>query len=167
MRICINCGISFISTNPKQVCCSKTCNTKKWRKLNPERARENYRRADKKRKGKNRYNSEKRKEWYQKKKVDPEWRSKINLQDRIRHKKVQDFIREYKVSLGCKDCGYKQHHVALEFDHIGKKEINVCLAKSIKQAKKEIEKCEVVCSNCHSIRTFNRLQEKREDATTT
>ena len=65
---------------------------------------------------------------------------------------------------GCTDCGYNDHHAALEFDHVaGEKELNVCNAKSVDQAKKEIEKCEVVCSNCHKIRTFNRLQACKPD----
>jgi hypothetical protein len=39
----------------------------------------------------------------------------------------------------CKNCGKG-------FDHIkGEKEFNVCNAKSVNQAKKEIKKCEVVC----------------------
>ena len=74
-----------------------------------------------------------------------------------RSKLIKVFLADYKMSLGCKDCGYKGHHSALEFDHItGDKEINICFAKSIRQAKREIEKCEVVCSNCHRIRTYNK-----------
>ena len=75
-----------------------------------------------------------------------------------RAKKVKLFLAEYKIERGCVDCGYAKHHSALEFDHIkGNKKINVCFAKSITQAVKEIKKCEVVCSNCHRIRTWNLL----------
>jgi len=103
------------------------------------------------------YNSEKRKLWYASR--DEEWKEKNRALARARRTKIQEFINEYKVSTGCKDCGYNAHHVALDFDHItGEKELNVCNAKSIEQAKKEMEKCEVVCACCHRIRTYNRLQ---------
>lgn len=159
IKICVNCGVEFTPKNGKQVCCSKRCNTEKWRKLNPEKFKESQRKNDEKRKGVSRYNSEVRKRWYKNKSSDSEFREKINEQYNERRSKTQDFLRTYKLSKGCKDCGYKKHHAALEFDHItGEKEFNVCNAKSIKQAKEEIKKCEVVCSNCHKIRTFERLQ---------
>ena len=108
--------------------------------------------------------SEQRKEWYQKRCEKPGYREKLNRQGRARDKKVKDWINKYKLAKGCQDCGYSLHHVALDFDHVkGEKSINVCNAKSISAAKKEIEKCEVVCSNCHRIRTFNRLNKRRTD----
>ena len=131
----------------------------KWRKLNPEKFKEQQRRNEEKRKGVNRYKSETRKAWYQKKKGNPEWYEKIKEQGNARAKAIRLYLQEYKLSKGCADCGYKKHHAALDFDHIGTdKLINVCNAKSIEQAKKEIKKCEVVCANCHRIRTYKRLQ---------
>jgi len=159
LKVCENCGVEFTPNSGKQVCCTKRCNVKKWRKLNPEKIKESQRKNDEKRKGVNRYNPEVRKEWYKRKISNPEWREKINEQYNLRRKKIQEFLRSYKLSNGCADCGYNKHHAALEFDHIeGDKGFNVCNAKSIKQAKGEIKKCEVVCSNCHKIRTFERLQ---------
>ena len=159
IKICENCGIEFEPNNGKQVCCSRKCNVEKWRKLNPDKAKLSQRKNDEKRKGINRYNSEVRKKWYKNKTNNPKWKEKINNQYNNRRKKIQEFIRNYKLSKGCADCGYNKHHAALEFDHVdGEKEFNVCNAKSIKQAKEEIKKCEVVCSNCHRIRTYERLQ---------
>lgn len=89
-----------------------------------------------------------------------EKQDKANERARI----VKAFLADYKISKGCSDCGYKGHHSALDFDHVnGQKEINLCFAKSITQAKKEITKCEVVCSNCHRIRTYNRLYPCKPD----
>jgi len=151
--------MEFTPNNGKQVCCSRRCNVEKWRKLNPEKCQESQRKNDEKRKGVNRYNSETRAKWYKDKALNIEWKEKINRQCNLRYKKIQEFLRSYKLSKGCVDCGYDKHHAALEFDHVeGVKEFNVCNAKSIKQAKGEIKKCEVVCSNCHKIRTFERLQ---------
>lgn len=81
-----------------------------------------------------------------------------------RSRKIKKFLADYKIGKRCKDCGYCKHHSALEFDHvIGKKMLNVCFSKSISQAKIEIKKCDVVCSNCHRIRTYNRLYPCKPD----
>jgi len=161
IKICSFCGDEFIPNSGKQKCCSKKCNVKLWRKNNPDKAKKLEQKQNEKRKGINRYDSEVRREWYARKKQDTDWTDKIRKQERQRNEKVKRFIRRYKLLVGCTDCGYREHHVALDFDHIGdNKTINVALAKSISQAKEEMRKCEVVCSNCHRIRTYNRLHEK-------
>lgn len=162
-KICAFCGQEFTPNNGKQKCCCRKCNVKLWRKNNPEKAKELERRQNEKRKGIKRYNSEKRKEWYSKKREDKEWVRKINDQYNKRREKIQQYLRDYKTSKGCADCGYNGHHVALQFHHIdgNEKEFNVCNAKSIKQAKEEIEKCIVLCANCHAIRTYNKIQNNK------
>jgi len=67
-------------------------------------------------------------------------------------------LNEIKLSRGCADCGYNSHPAALDFDHIGEKSFPMHLAVNKKEEVflKEIEKCEVVCANCHRIRTQNR-----------
>jgi hypothetical protein len=70
------------------------------------------------------------------------------------------WIEEYKLSKGCADCGYRGHPVALEFDH----RPDTVKIRDIKSGQHfgwvalqaEIEKCDVVCANCHAIRTFER-----------
>lgn len=71
------------------------------------------------------------------------------------------WIRQYKVDKGCIDCGYNAHWAALQFDHLRDKEFNVSgmLKYGLTKIKQEIEKCEVVCSNCHSIRTATRRED--------
>jgi hypothetical protein len=134
----------------------------RYRKKHPDRVLANQLNQNEKRRkerlaGIKRYNPEVRSRWYFNKKKDKKWYIKIKKQQNERSKKIKVFLAEYKIQKGCQDCGYKKHHSALDFDHIkGKKELNVCFAKSIGQAKKEIEKCEIVCSNCHRIRTYNR-----------
>lgn len=68
-------------------------------------------------------------------------------------KKLLAFLAENP----CIDCGYT-NELALDFDHVhGKKKANVTtLLKegySWKIIKAEINKCEVRCRNCHSIKT--------------
>jgi hypothetical protein len=57
----------------------------------------------------------------------------------------------------CKDCGETDYRV-LVFDHLRDKTANVSvfLTRSWKKALAEAAKCEVVCSNCHAIRTYER-----------
>lgn len=68
------------------------------------------------------------------------------------------FLREYKLQKGCADCGWSEHHAGLEFDHLGDKKSTVSSKQgsSRKSIMREVEKCEVVCSRCHSIRTWER-----------
>ena len=72
-------------------------------------------------------------------------------------------LKEIKENAGCKDCG-ETNHIVLDFDHLSNKKYNVSRmihdGFSWAAIKKEIAKCEVVCSNCHRIRTHNRLTSK-------
>lgn len=63
-----------------------------------------------------------------------------------------------KLAHGCIDCGYAQHAVALQFDHIGDdKKMNVSdMIRSDYSwitILEEIRKCEVRCANCHAVMT--------------
>lgn len=72
---------------------------------------------------------------------------------------VRLFIQEAK-SRPCKDCGKQYPYYVMDFDHLDSKQKSFSLARgsdfSISKIQSEIEKCEVVCSNCHRIRTHNR-----------
>jgi hypothetical protein len=64
-----------------------------------------------------------------------------------------------KLEMGCMDCGYAENPVALDFDHVkGVKLLNIGMNRhrDINLILEEIDKCEVVCANCHRIRTANR-----------
>lgn len=69
-------------------------------------------------------------------------------------------IHDYQMEKGCADCGFKGHPAALEFDHVsGEKSFNIGEQvgnRSRKTLWEEIAKCDVVCANCHAIRTANR-----------
>lgn len=59
----------------------------------------------------------------------------------------------------CVDCGYSENVKALEFDHLRDKKYPMAvLISGVKRtlAFKEVEKCELVCANCHRIRTAER-----------
>ena len=64
-----------------------------------------------------------------------------------------------KLEAGCADCGYAVDPVALDFDHVrGTKlgAVGSMLNQSWTAILAEVDKCDVVCSNCHRIRTDQR-----------
>jgi hypothetical protein len=85
----------------------------------------------------------------------------------VERKKASDQQRYYdrmalynKLKEGpCTDCKQTFPTVCMDFDHVsGVKAANVGRlanqAVSIEKILEEIKKCELVCSNCHRIRTF-------------
>ena len=69
----------------------------------------------------------------------------------------RDLINKIKVERGCVVCGYNAHAAALDFNHVrGEKLFNV--SQDTKKAwinmRAEIEKCDVLCANCHRIHTY-------------
>lgn len=79
--------------------------------------------------------------------------------------KTTAFIRAAK-DVPCKDCGNRYPHYVMDFDHVrGLKDMSVAagLARgwSIERLQREIDKCEVVCANCHRIRSFSVDESKR------
>lgn len=146
VRFCPVCNVDISSAHKNRKYCSQKCSDKARYKRVGQRSTPEQRRA-----------------WYEARKKKPGYVEKLREQGRKRNNKVKRFMARYKLLKGCADCGYKKHHVALDFDHVkGEKEINLSFAKSINQAKEEIRKCEVVCSNCHRIRTYNRIHENKQ-----
>jgi hypothetical protein len=59
----------------------------------------------------------------------------------------------------CTDCNIQYPSYCMQFDHArGNKEFHVSCAWtfSLEKIQKEIDKCDVVCANCHAIRTHKR-----------
>ena len=70
-----------------------------------------------------------------------------------RREKVRQMAVEYKGG-GCEICGYDRCIEALEFHHLdpAKKEFGISskgYARSWEKVKNEIEKCILLCANCH------------------
>jgi len=65
-------------------------------------------------------------------------------------------IQEAK-DVPCADCGKRYPPYVMDFDHLRDKEFNISRAVhkrvSVKRLLDEIAKCDIVCSNCHRIRT--------------
>lgn len=89
--------------------------------------------------------------------------------------KRRRLINTYKVSVGCSVCGYNKNPSALCFDHIDKDDKHEDVKNGYskrssaggmfklygkkytsKEIVKEIQKCRVLCSNCHMEHTHKK-----------
>lgn len=70
---------------------------------------------------------------------------------KIRNIKCRYEWREYKSSLECVECG-ENHPACLHFHHINPDDKEFILSKQYSMTRKikEMEKCEVLCANCHA-----------------
>jgi hypothetical protein len=79
---------------------------------------------------------------------------------RARGESHRRFLDAVKLTAGCADCGYAAHPAALHFDHRPgvDKVFNIGSARQFAMPTlvAEIEKCNVVCANCHAVRTAER-----------
>lgn len=77
------------------------------------------------------------------------------------HKKAvlgREYLKKIK-DVPCKDCGQKYPSYVMDFDHVrGKKRhcVGSLVGQTIKRIAEEIALCDVVCANCHRVRTFMR-----------
>lgn len=97
-----------------------------------------------------------RKVWYPKNK---EKHIKLVAKNNGKYRKQKQSLIDKLKDVKCADCGNKFPPCAMDFDHIsGTKDTTIAGAVSRSWSKnrilKEVEKCEVVCANCHRIRTF-------------
>ncbi|MEK9195788.1 MAG: hypothetical protein AAB914_00290 [Patescibacteria group bacterium] len=77
-----------------------------------------------------------------------------------RKKEVRRWVNDMKEASPCSDCKISYPYYVMDFDHVGPKtkSINAIIDNSsIRGIKEEIANCELVCSNCHRIRTHTRL----------
>jgi hypothetical protein len=84
--------------------------------------------------------------------------------DRQHRSYLVKYIQEMKSSTPCMDCKESFPYYVMDFDHVrGRKHKNVMElipTLSKKKIDEEIAKCEIVCSNCHRVRTHNRKSNK-------
>ncbi len=77
------------------------------------------------------------------------------------------FLEKIK-NKACSDCGEKYPAWVMDFDHRDGQIKVSSVSKlafrkisSFEKIKEEIEKCDLVCANCHRQRTYKRLQKQR------
>ncbi len=76
--------------------------------------------------------------------------------------RIYKFIDDYKRNRACADCGFagKNFPQVLEFDHRRDKKFEIgSWSKSVLsliRVRLEMQKCDLVCANCHRMRTIRR-----------
>lgn len=105
------------------------------------------------------YFREYNKGWYQR------HRERIIKERRQRQRDIQAWYREYKSKLCCAECG-ENHPACLQFHHKDKEKKSFTISliagrgiASIKTILSEIEKCEVLCGNCHALRHWRETHD--------
>lgn len=71
------------------------------------------------------------------------------------------YVTAYKERTPCTDCGHTFPACVMDFDHVSGEKVNnigtmVAHGWSKEKILKEMAKCELVCANCHRIRTWKR-----------
>lgn len=90
----------------------------------------------------------------------PKERERLLLKNKETRNKIRDKIKRIKEETPCTDCGNYFPYFVMDFDHQRNKKFtisNSIYSKSWSEIEKEIEKCELVCANCHRIRTHSPL----------
>jgi L-lactate utilization protein LutB len=106
------------------------------------------------------YHKEYMRRWYQ------ENKAKHITYVRNRDRKIKDWLKEYKKSLQCVECG-ESHPACLDFHHINPKEKSFALGRinkflSVKLLQNEIAKCRVLCANCHRKEHYQQKERANE-----
>jgi hypothetical protein len=83
--------------------------------------------------------------------------------------KRRELVRQIK-SRPCADCGIQYPFYVMDFDHregeTKEYELNRVDRMTTQALLREIEKCDVVCANCHRARTYKRrIEHAQEDIT--
>lgn len=94
----------------------------------------------------------------------PKNKDKVKKRGADRHRKIKQWLREIK-SVPCADCNVTYDPVCMDFDHLPEHEKSFNISNYLRQGgnwtkiQEEIAKCEIVCSNCHRLRSKNRTLE--------
>ncbi len=97
----------------------------------------------------------------ERRKRDPEARKKHNAAVQRRKRELAEEVQHYKTEHPCVDCGYHWNPWQMQFDHPpGVTKVGdvaqLVYGGSPTKLWEEIEKCELVCANCHADRTHFR-----------
>lgn len=83
------------------------------------------------------------------------------LKQKARRAEIREWVRSLKEGKPCVDCGHSFHFAAMDWDHLPGYDkvgqVNRLLLTYNKQVVlDEIAKCDLVCSNCHRVRSYER-----------
>jgi hypothetical protein len=85
-----------------------------------------------------------------------------------RREALRTYVYNIKNKTPCTDCKVQYPYYVTDFDHIEGNELKINTVSRLinsgntRKVMEEIQKCELVCSNCHRIRTYNRIKDKNK-----
>jgi len=97
------------------------------------------------------------------------WWRQLSKRDRraIRERERQkDLLVRSLKDVPCADCKQEYPPEAMDFDHVpgrGGKLGSVASRVTLRAVLAEARKCDVVCANCHRVRTMRRRKERRSN----
>lgn len=89
-------------------------------------------------------------------------RNKEDYKKRAKAQRLRNVQRVADLKAGaCMDCEGKFHHAAMQFDHARGSKVKD-ISKMVRRSSwaavlREIKKCDLVCANCHAVRTWTRI----------
>lgn len=87
--------------------------------------------------------------------------------DRWKFQRRLERYGKYKAGRPCADCGLHFHSVAMDFDHrpgeVKLFNISASSSRTDEEVEREIAKCDLVCANCHRVRTHTRKLNGKRD----
>lgn len=90
----------------------------------------------------------------------PQEIARLRVSNKRRQKSIAEFVNLQK-NKPCMDCGISYPSYVMDFDHLGNKIASIAVMvqemRSIAKIQAEINKCDLVCANCHRERTHGRL----------
>jgi hypothetical protein len=95
-------------------------------------------------------------EWYNTAKNNPEYRKKLTEQGTKRARATKDKIVDY-FGNKCHDCGKSYPNCCYDVHHLdpAEKDFNLSAKRGFdEKLKEELDKCILLCSNCHRIRHY-------------
>ena len=98
-------------------------------------------------------------EWYYRQPNRKRYLEKVAVRRRRLTARNRQMLREIK-ERPCFDCGGSFPYYVMDFDHLEDKvrEVSRMTTYGPQQVLAEMAKCDLVCANCHRIRTYQRLR---------
>lgn len=89
-------------------------------------------------------------------------KERVRERSRQRRQELRELLQQAKTK-PCADCGITYPYYVMDFDHRPDETKHFKLASASRWHSREkllteVKKCDVVCANCHRIRTFERKQ---------
>lgn len=93
----------------------------------------------------------------------PQQHKKCKVCRKVRREEIATIVKKWK-NRRCVHCGIKYHHSAMQCDHVrGDKIYNIAdaarLQKSDEDVVAELNKCDIVCANCHSMKSYTERRQ--------